>query len=539
MFVKSRFSCGKKLALTCCPSKSLSYFVNMRMKKRRRKTSYILRIVLIVFLLTFIGIFAFTRTFKNPSRKKEKPSVKQTSLEKKLKSEEKGASKEATETAEKKKEKVNGVLMFRGNFTHTYYGEGPVPKNPKILWKFPTNTVMSSPSSEGGKTRIWSGTGWTGQPAVVEWKGKTWVIFGAYDRAVHFLDAETGRRILPDFKTGDIIKGSVAFDPDGFPLVYFGSRDNYFRILALDREKPTLLWKLSAYAVKNRVWNDDWDACPIIWNDYLFEGGENSHFFIIKLNRGYDENGKVQVKPRIILDFPAFDQELFRKIGDRNVSIENSPVLYKDTVYFANSGGMIYGIDISGLGEKDSTFPVKFKFWAGDDIDASLVVDEEGMLYACVELERFLPRTKEIGQILKLNPKNLDNPLLWSIPVPAKGGGKGGVWATPAIQGNMLYVPTHTGRLLGINRKTGKIVWEKPFAYHAWSSPIVIDNVLIVTDTSGVIHAYDISEEEKEPTEIWGFQIPSKSAIESTPVVWKGKIFVGSRDGHFYCLGNK
>jgi hypothetical protein len=43
----------------------------------------------------------------------------------------------------------------------------------------------------------WCGSGWTGQPAVFERGGRTWVVFGAYDRKVHFLDAETGERILP------------------------------------------------------------------------------------------------------------------------------------------------------------------------------------------------------------------------------------------------------------------------------------------------------------------------------------------------------
>jgi len=216
-------------------------------------------------------------------------------------------------------------------------------------------------------------------------------------------------------------------------------------------------------------------------------------------------------------------------------------MLYDNAVYFANSGGMVHGIDVSGLGQPGFSFPVKLKFWTGDDTDASIIADEKGMIYVCSELERFLPRAKEVGQIMKLDPTKPDDPLVWSIPVPEKGGqgGKGGVWATPALHENMLYVPTHTGRLLGINKETGVIVWEKPFTPHAWSSPVVIDNFLIVGDTVGAIHAYDISREEIEPPEIWKVQIPSKGALESTPVVWKGRIYVGSRDGHFYCLGDQ
>ena len=108
-------------------------------------------------------------------------------------------------------------------------------------------------------------------------------MFGAYDRKVHFLDAETGERILPDFPTGDIIKGSVTIDPDGYPLVYTGSRDNYYRV---DRHRPATsppsCGSCSADAVSPTMWNNDWDGAGLVIDDYLFEGGENSQFHIVQ-----------------------------------------------------------------------------------------------------------------------------------------------------------------------------------------------------------------------------------------------------------------
>lgn len=123
--------------------------------------------------------------------------------------------------------KVPGSLTFRGNPTRTYYGRGDVPKAPKVRWFYPQQGGMCSSSSAKGETKTWCGSGWTGQPAVFERDGRTWVVFGAYDKAVHFMDGETGEDILPPLPTGDIIKGSVTIDPDGYPLVYTGSRDNY------------------------------------------------------------------------------------------------------------------------------------------------------------------------------------------------------------------------------------------------------------------------------------------------------------------------
>ena len=472
-----------------------------------------------------------------------------------------------------------GLSMFRGNAHRAYYGEGPVPKAPEVLWRFPVEGPMSSRSSEGGESRVWAGTGWTGQPVVVERAGRVEVMFGAYDRAVHFLDGATGRRILPDLPTGDLIKGSVMLDPDGYPLLYTGSRDNYFRVVALDRAEPTVLWKMNANEVPHPVWNNDWDSSALVVGDYLFEGGENSYLFIIKLNRSFDSRGQVRVAPKVLLAYPAYDDALFRAIGDRTVSIENSPAVHLDPergdrVYFANSGGRVLGLDISALGlgragygpggqapgtwekgvgapsgpvvravpelpdPRGAEFPVVFKFWTGDDVDASIVIDDEGMLYVAAELERMLPRAKEVGQLMKLDPYRPDAPLVWSIADPAQGD-KGGIWATPALHGGMLYVPTHTGRLLGVDRAGGRIVWEKPFTYHAWGSPLVVDDTLIVGDTDGWIHAFDVSDPSVDPPLLWKVRVPGGGAVESTPALWRGRLYVGSRNGYFYCFGDR
>jgi len=148
---------------------------------------------------------------------------------------------------------TNGLLAFRGNPTRTFYGQGPVPQSPKPQWRFGTGKELCSFSQVGAETTEWCGTGWTGQPAVFDYDDRRWVVFGSYAPAVHFLDASTGQRIMADFAVGDLIKGSVTIDPDEFPLVYFGSRDGFFRVVAFDGESPRELWRLSADAVSPRT----------------------------------------------------------------------------------------------------------------------------------------------------------------------------------------------------------------------------------------------------------------------------------------------
>lgn len=433
-----------------------------------------------------------------------------------------------------RKARREGLLTFRGNATRTYYGDGPIPAAPKILWRYPERP-MCARSSTGGQSYLWCGTGWTGQPAVFKVRKKTWISFGAYDRKVHFVDAATGKAVLRPVETGDIIKGSVTIDPDGWPLAYIGSRDGYYRVIAFDGGKTRTLYKLSAHATgAETMWNDDWDGAGLVKDDHLYVGGENSRFHVLKLNRGRGADGLVAVKPELVFHAPSWDKNLLHAVGDRNMSIENSVSMSGHTVWFANSGGLVQGWDISRL-KKGLPARKTFSFWTGDDTDSSVVVDENENLYVASELERYNRRSLAVGQLMRLDPKRKDQPLVWS--VQDRGGqGKSGFWATPALYRSIVIAASHHGRLIGVDRETGKIHWEMRLKGKTWQSPVVIDDVLIQGDCSGNLAAWKFSRPEQAPKKIW--QINLGSCIESTPAVWKGKIYVGTRGGYMYALGD-
>jgi hypothetical protein len=72
-------------------------------------------------------------------------------------------------------ETVPGILTFRGNPTRSFYGTGPMPANPQVLWSYPDEGGLCGQSTDGGGTSTWCGTGWTGQPSVWERDDRTWV----------------------------------------------------------------------------------------------------------------------------------------------------------------------------------------------------------------------------------------------------------------------------------------------------------------------------------------------------------------------------
>lgn len=447
---------------------------------------------------------------------------------------------------------IQGLTMFRGNPSRTFYGTGPITvAAPRVMWRYPSKP-MCSESCIGKNTQCkqWCGSGWTGQPVVYQRKdGITEVIFGAYDRHVHFVNAATGQPTRNPFPTGDIIKGSVTIDPDGFPLLYFGSRDNKYRILALDRGEAVELFNLDAYKVRRRLWNDDWDSNGSIVDDRLFVGGENSWFYVVKLNRKLDADGRVLVKPEIEVLMPGWTEEMLQMLHpekrDTMVSIESSPVVFGHRAYWTNSGGMVVGIDWTRV--KDKQAEIVFTFWAGDDADATPVIDEKGHLYIAVQKEldngRGLrgarQRVEEVGQLVKLDPYNLTNPILWSAKIPAKSeSDDGGIWSTPALdmKRNAIVVTTHPGDLISFDRNTGREMWRKNLGHHEWSSPSVIDDHLVVgrCQKNG-IEAFALNSDGSSPKSAWVTSAP-RGCVESTPAIWKGRIFVGSRDGYFYGL---
>ena len=360
-----------------------------------------------------------------------------------------------------------------------------------------------------------------------------WLAVGGYNKKVNFLDPDSGAEVYPPYETGDIIKGSVTVDPDGYPLLYTGSRDDNFHVVALDREQPEALWKLSADAVQPVKWNNDWDGSALVIDDYLFEGGENSRLFIVKLNRHYDPAGKVAVDPQIVFSAAGWDDELLEAIGDETVSIESSVAISGNTLYFANSGGLVQGWDISMLAfgaEPTRTF----RYWTGDDTDATVVIDGAGMLYIGSEFERGTERSRQLGQVFKLDPSKPEDPLVWS--VQANSGLDTGIWATPALHRDLLIVPTDDGRVLGLDRDTGVERWSFDLPGPLWQSPVVVDDVLVQGDCNGGLHAYDVSNTAVRPPELWTVEL--EGCIESTPAAWDGRLFVGTRSGRFYAVGD-
>jgi len=441
-----------------------------------------------------------------------------------------------------------GLTTFRGNASRSYYGEGPIPSDPAIIWQYPADGKLCLVSIDSGityrgKVQEWCGTGWTGQPNVIQHADTIEVRIGAYDGAYHFIDGLTGRPLRPPLQTADLAKGSATSDADGYPLYYGGSRDGAFRVVAMDRPEPTVLWSMfSMTSVPHPVWNKDWDAAALQIGDYLLEGGENSWFYVVRLNRSYDADGLVQVDPEIVMRVPGYDHELLERIGDEDVSIEGSVAFRDGVAYFANGGGLVEGWDVSDILGGGTHYEQVFKFWAGGSVDATVVIDPDGCLYVVRAINAHFPRPgsaareREIGNVSKLDPTKPTDPVVWTAHVGGLEMGDGSL-GTPALYNGIVYVTLKRGAFVALDAKTGEVHYTVPLPGSSWMSPVAVDNQLLIGDSTGLLHNYDISSPTEPPKELWTLQLDG--GIESTPAVWRGMIYVGTRGGRIYGIGQR
>jgi outer membrane protein assembly factor BamB len=66
---------------------------------------------------------------------------------------------------------------------------------------------------------------------------------------------------------------------------------------------------------------------------------------------------------------------------------------------------------------------------------------------------------------------------------------------------------------------------------------VPIDDNLLIGDCDGVLHDFDIRHPSRPPEERWRVQL--EGCIESTPAVWRGMVYVGTRGGAIYGIGDR
>ena len=365
------------------------------------------------------------------------------------------------------------MLMFRGNPTHTFYGTGPVSEKPKQVW---SQTLAKFHTLLRGRQVVWTGTGWSGQPAFLG----GYVFVGGQGGYFYAFDAKTGE-VRWRFKGNRMFKGSCCVYNN---RIYTGNTDDFFR--CLDANTGKQLWAINT--------GTDCDSSGVVVDGRLYVAGESG--FLRCIN---PDNGKHHWKTHLGGTGKG-------TLPGSNGS-ETSPAVSDGEVYAATYDGFLHCLDVK-------KGRVKWKVSTGDDTDVSPVIVGDRVYIAAEEKSPYLycfDRSKKGATV-------------WSMK------NTGGWWSTPAVVGDRLYIGGNDGRLYCRDAKSGKSVWTYKADAAIWSSPAVVDGKVIFGTRGTHLHMLDA----KTGKHIWKGDMGGRTL--STPIVVDGAIYVGSAYGEFKCF---
>ena len=283
-----------------------------------------------------------------------------------------------------------GITTFGGNNYRNSFAYGTATITDKRLREQWTKTI--------GALGNWSGTGWTGQPLIVQWPVETVavmnvkqsfkdaalplteVIYAAMDGNIYFLDLETGSATRDPINTGFIQKGTACLDPRGYPLLFVGqgipvdndegNPSSYVRVYSLiSGEQIEQFGGFDWFA--RRKWQA-YDGSPMISNDTLVYGGENGIFYTVKLNAQFDvAAGTVSIDPDGLIKsrYEGSGYSRDDTTGARWFGMESSVSAFRNYAFFTDNGGRLQCVDLN-------TMAIKYVVDVTDESDSSVVVEE-------------------------------------------------------------------------------------------------------------------------------------------------------------------
>lgn len=462
---------------------------------------------------------------------------------------------------------LKGISTFRGNNYRNTASWGAVNMEEQSLarvWNI-----------DSGSLTRWLGSGWTGQPLIIQWDAdmrqimnlypdkKTKetlveVIYPTMDGNIYFLDLDDGSYTRDPINMGFTVKGTASVDPRGYPLLYVGQGvgmsgdynwdDVYMRIYSLI--DGTELWRYGAPQKDDFAHRVSWqayDSSPLISADAdtLVWPGENGVLYTIVLNSDFDKAaGTVHVSPsepvkyRYTTPLNSDDAD-----GVRWYGMENSAAAWKNYLYFTDNGGWLQCVDLN-------TMELVFAQDVMSDSDCSPLLETVGdqvyIYTGCgVDNKHDADSDAELGSAYIRKINGLTGEIIWEVKYDCYNKDKvaGGILASPMmgygnLDGLVIFSVSRVedinkGVLVALNKETGEKVWEQEMKHYSWSSPVGVytsdgTGYIIHCDSNGDMSLRDGANGNVLDTVNLG------ENVEASPTVFNNMAVVGTKGEKIY-----
>ncbi len=347
-----------------------------------------------------------------------------------------------------------------------------------IIWKFRTSEkIVSTP---------------------IQFKGR--ILVGGMDGYLYSLDPDTGKEYWK-FDTGFPISGNPLVVNKNV-IVESGNR------LYSINDDGSKNWVFDQSDTSGSAPTDAWDlhhSSPVYHQGKIYYGSGDGYVFGVS-----DRSGK----------------EAFRFASDELQQVRSTPAISEGKIYFGDWNGKIYGVDLRSkkLLWKVKTFEEKpYPNFGAIIYNFSI---NNGLVFYGARNPHIMALDAETGHEI------------WSFTDP------GGSWipGNSIIENGMLFLGgSDNHKMLAINAASGKVQWEFDAKQNIYSKPIILNDRIIFTsfysgygdpksEFEGSVFILEISTGKLIQ------QIQFEDKILSSPVEWKGMLYVGCNDGNLYCL---
>jgi len=453
-----------------------------------------------------------------------------------------------------------GVPTFRGNNYRNGGSYGTVAirsQDLSAIWSSQTGSL----SGENGN---WTGSGWTGQPLIVQWDAKTRgnmnlydskkakdglveVIYATLDGHVYFLDLDDGSYTRDPISLGLPFKGAGALDPRGWPLFYVGAGDEsngqkprMFIVSLIDGSVLYEYGNNDSYSLRQD--HNNWcafDSSPLVdaETDTLIWPGESGILYTIKLNTSYNADaGTLSIAPEEPVK-TRYDTSRSSS-ASHWYGYECSSVIVDRYLYLSENGGMFFCIDLDSM-------QLVWSQDTRDDSNATPVYEPDGSTHGFVYTAPSLHWTADgssQGSIFIYKLDAVTGSVVWSREYDCYtvDGVSGGVQSSPvlgrigsSIDGLVIYSISrtpdiNTGLLVALDTRNGSEVWRLSLDNYAWSSPVPLygddgSAWLVLCDSGGNVFLINGATGQVADTLSLG------TNIEATPAAYNDILVVGTR----------
>lgn len=282
-------------------------------------------------------------------------------------------------------------------------------------------------------------------------------------------------------------------------------------------EDLAVLWEFKA--------NDAVEATPVVVGETVYLADATGTLYAIDSKRGkerwryetelgFTTSPAVQYGLVVIGDLDGMVYNIQASTGtllwklETNAEISGSASFYKETVLITSQDGNLYSIEIADG-------KVRWKYETSDQIRCSPTIAGE--------------RTFLGGCDGKLHSVNLENGKAAAAPLPL-GGPTG---STPAVLGDVAFLPIMDGAVIALDWKTNRELWryeDEERAQEYRSSAAVNDTLVVVSSQNKQVDALDI----KTGKRVWRQTLRRRA--DASPVIAGNDCWIAATDGRLLRL---